>query len=323
MVQTKKLALLIDADNIRPEQTEQIIQAASQYGRITLKRAYGNWQSVRLQKWIPVLKHHAIKAVQQFDYVSGKNTTDIALVIDAVRLLYQEHYDGFVLASSDSDYTPLAIHLREAEAFVMGVGEEKSLDAFQRSCDVFVVLQSTAKAQKIGKPDSTERPKITEIPQPSEVPKKPEGYDLEKIHNLLQKAWKKHHLANGYTYGSAAGSVIKQFDPEFKPKSFGYRNLQALIGAFPEKYELSIDGMTFSYRCREKKPHKKPSPKTISHQNAILKYIEQNGSASRKELDQLLTLSASATRVILQSLIEDGIIVAEGNHINRVYKRRV
>lgn len=311
MEQTRKLALLIDADNINPDQTDQIMEAVSQYGCITLKRAYGNWQKDGLKNWTPVLKHYAIKAMQQFDYVSGKNTTDIALVIDAVSLLYQNRYDGFVLASSDSDYTPLAVHLREAGLFVMGIGEEKSLDAFRRSCDVFVVLQAAVKEPELMQPLRLENPKT------------PEAYDIETIHGLLQEAYTKHLRGDGYALGSSAGTVLKEFDPDFKPKNFGYRNLQALIEAFPQKYEIRWDGMTFSYRCLAEKPIKNRRTKTMSHQKAILEYIDQNGTASRKDLDQLLSLSASATRGVLQLMIADGIIVAEGNHINRVYKRSV
>ena len=311
MEQTRKLALLIDADNINPDQTDQMIQAASQYGCITLKRAYGNWQKDVLKKWTPVLKHHAIKAIQQFDYVSGKNTTDIALVIDAVSLLYQNRYDGFVIASSDSDYTPLAIHLREAEAFVMGVGEEKSLDAFRRSCDVFVVLQTAVAEPEIVQATSKKPPGELEV------------YNIETIHGLLKEAHTKHHHADGYTYGSAAGAVIKEFDPSFKPKIFGYRNLQALIEAFPQKYEIRWDGMTFCYRCLAEKPNTNRRSKTLSHQKAILDYLDQNGSASRKDLDQLLSLSASATRGVLRLMIADEIIVPEGNHTSRIYKRNV
>ncbi len=311
MEQTKKLALLIDAENICADQVDQVIDAASQYGCITLKRAYGNWQKDALKKWPPVLKHHAIKAVQQFDYVSGKNTTDIALVIDAVSLLYQGHYDGFVIASSDSDYTPLAIHLRERDVLVIGIGEEKALDAFRRSCDVFVVLQSAAEGPVIEHPPSLEKPKI------------PEEYGIETIHRLLREANAKCLRGDGYTLGSSAGTAIKEFDPSFQPKRFGYRNLQMLIESFPEKYEVKWDRLTFSYRCITEKQIKFRSNKTISHQKAILEYLDQKGSASRKDLDQLLSLSASATRGILQSMMADGIIVPEGNHINRVYKRSV
>ncbi len=311
MEQIKKLALLIDADNISPDQTDQIIQAASQYGCVTLKRAYGNWQKDGLKNWTPVLKHHAIKAIQQFDYVPGKSTTDIALVIDAVSLLYQNRYDGFVLASSDSDYTPLAIHLREAGLFVMGIGEEKSVDAFRRSCDVFVVLQAAVKEPEITQPLNLEKPKTVE------------AYDIETVHWLLQEAYAKHRRGDGYALGSSAGTVLKEFDSSIKPQNFGYRNLQALIEAFPQKYEIKWVGMTFSYRCLEEKLHSKRSKKTIAHQNAILAYLDQNGTAARKELDQLLSLSASATRGILQLMIADGTIVAEGNHINRVYKHSV
>lgn len=126
----KRLAMLIDADNISASKIGQIIQEVSKYGDIALKRAYGNWRKDALKQWTNALKHYAIKAVQQFDYISGKNTTDIALIIDAMCLLQSGIYDGFVIVSSDSDFTPLAIHLHEVGVLVMGVGEKKHTRRF-------------------------------------------------------------------------------------------------------------------------------------------------------------------------------------------------
>lgn len=111
-------------------------------GRIVVKRAYGNWHKPTLKNWGEIIKRLAIKAEQQFDYVSGKNATDMALVIDTIELLYTNLYDAFVIVSSDSDYTPLAIKLREAGVYVMGVGEKKTPVAFRNACDEFLFLEN-------------------------------------------------------------------------------------------------------------------------------------------------------------------------------------
>ena len=135
MKNLEKIALLIDADNTQLSKLETVIQELSAYGRIVVKRAYGNWRKEALKNWEDELKRLAIKAEQQFDYVSGKNATDMALVIDTLDLLHKEIYDAFVIVASDSDYTPLAIRLHESGVYVMGVGEKKTPSAFRNACD--------------------------------------------------------------------------------------------------------------------------------------------------------------------------------------------
>ena len=145
--------MLIDADNTQLSKLEAVIQEISTYGRIVVKRAYGNWRKDSLKNWENELKRLAIKAQQQFDYVSGKNTTDMALVIDTLDLLHSDIYDAFVIVASDSDYTPLAIKLHESGVYVMGVGEKKTPEAFRNACDEFVILKTSAKTQTASHPD--------------------------------------------------------------------------------------------------------------------------------------------------------------------------
>lgn len=309
MEKQKKIALLIDADNVCASRIDQMIEEVSKYGEIILKRAYANWQKEIFKKWPPVLKSHAIKAVQQFDYIPGKNTTDIVLVIDAMCLLHSGLYDGFAIASSDSDFTPLTIHLREAGMFVIGVGEERTNDAFQKSCNVFIVLKNSPAQTQEQKRES-----------PAEI-REEKKLDLEKIHGFLKQAFTKYKRADGYAYATGAGMVIKEYDPNFNPKQYGYRNLQGLIEAFPGKYEVKRDKSAFSYRCIAEKPCKKISQKLLKRQQAILKYLEKHGQAKRKDIDQLLSLTPSSTGTILHSMVEDGLIFTEGNRKNRVYKR--
>ena len=113
MEELRNIALLIDADNTQLSKLESVIREISMHGRIVVKRAYGNWKKETLKNWENELKRLAIKAEQQFDYVTGKNSTDRALVIDAINLLHKGIYDSFVIVASDSDYTPLAINLHE------------------------------------------------------------------------------------------------------------------------------------------------------------------------------------------------------------------
>lgn len=134
----QKIVLLIDADNTQISKMEAVIQEISTHGRIVVKRAYGNWKKEALKNWENELKRLAIKAEQQFDYVSGKNATDMALVIGTLDLLHSNLYDAFVIVASDSDYTPLAIRLHESGVYVIGVGERKTPKAFRNACDEFV-----------------------------------------------------------------------------------------------------------------------------------------------------------------------------------------
>ena len=142
MQELQKIAVVIDADNTQISKLEDVFHEISTRGRIVVKRAYGNWHKPTLKNWGEIIKRLAIKAEQQFDYVSGKNATDMALVIDTIELLYSNLYDAFVIVSSDSDYTPLAIKLREAGVYVMGVGEQKTPVAFRNACDEFLFLEN-------------------------------------------------------------------------------------------------------------------------------------------------------------------------------------
>lgn len=167
----QSIAVLIDGDNSLVKNISTVISKISTFGRITIKRVYGNWKKPHLSPWEEVIKNLALKAQQQFDYVTGKNATDIAMVIDAMKLLNTGKYDAFAIIASDSDYTPLCIELRESGIFVIGVGRDNSSDAFKRSCDEFVSLNklmqaydnSSKTAENEVKEDSSEKAKTAPV----------------------------------------------------------------------------------------------------------------------------------------------------------------
>ncbi|MCR5499777.1 MAG: NYN domain-containing protein, partial [Acetatifactor sp.] len=139
-VEDRKLALLIDADNISPIYVNIMLNEAKNYGTVSVRRIYGDWTSSGKNSWKSVMLDASLTPIQQYSYTYGKNASDSAMIIDAMDILYADHVDGFILASSDSDFTRLAMRLREAGKFVIGMGESKTPAPFVKSCDEFKVL---------------------------------------------------------------------------------------------------------------------------------------------------------------------------------------
>ena len=139
-MEEKKFALLIDSDNISAGYIKLILDELSKYGTVTYKRIYGDWTRSNAAKWKDVLLANSINPVQQYSYTSGKNATDSAMIIDAMDILYSGHVSGFCLASSDSDFTRLAMRLRESGMYVIGMGERKTPEPFRSACEKFVLL---------------------------------------------------------------------------------------------------------------------------------------------------------------------------------------
>lgn len=262
----KNIAVLIDADNTQLSKIESALNEISAYGRITVKKAYGNWNKKELSNWETNLKRLAIKAEQQFDYVSGKNATDIALIIDAMDLLHSGSYDAFVLVSSDSDFSPLAIRLRESGAYIIGVGRETTPEAFKNSCDNFIIVENLDKTEEIAKPitPNSKSKKNTVIPKPelssneaeikSSKKKNDGAAPINEIHALLKKCYVKYQDNDGYANVSTAGSYLQRVKPDFDTRTYNFSKLSDLLIAFPEKYEVKVRRMTSQasiiyYKC--------------------------------------------------------------------------
>ncbi len=256
MNDSDKIAILIDADNTQLQKLDAIMTEVSTHGRIVVKRAYGNFKKRNLAKWEGEIKRLGIKAEQQFDYVSGKNATDMALVIDAMDLLSSNAFDSFVIVSSDSDFTPLAIRLHESGANIVGIGVQTTPESFRNACDDFLFLENLSNE---------------DVPEPQEVPEKPEQKSARKetekkqapakkpkvpkdVHNLLVKAYDTYQDNDGYADVSAAGSYIKRAKPDFDTRTYGFSKLSTLLEAFPTRYEVirtpGKNNSTFiSYKC--------------------------------------------------------------------------
>ena len=264
----QSMAVLIDADNTQLPKIESMLHELSAYGRIIVKKAYGNWKKQILSKWEDEIKRLAIKAEQQFDYVAGKNTTDIAMVIDAMDLLHTGMYDAVALVSSDSDFTPLAVRLRESGMYVIGVGEKKTPEAFCNACDDFIYLEylTSTKEESAPAKKSAERKKTAPGKEPSldntsagQQKEAEASYakeaDINEVHALLRIAYERFvEDDDDYVNISSAGVYIKRVKPEFNPMAYGYRKLSELIKDYPALYEIKRDGSKrtsgYSYRCK-------------------------------------------------------------------------
>lgn len=242
-----KIAVLIDADNTQLNKMADVFTEVSAYGRIVVKKAYGNFKKQNLNKWETLIKDLAIKAEQQFDYVAGKNTTDIAMVIDAMDMLHKNMYDAFVLVSSDSDFTPLALRLKESGVFVFGVGEEKTPSAFPAACDRFIYLEY------LGKDAKKEEKRKRKIKEKEIV--KEEDSAIEELHSLLRIAYEKYQDDDDYVTVSSAGNYIKRVRPEFNAYQYGYSKLSDFLKDYPEKYQVKKDGKgsnVLYYKCLDR-----------------------------------------------------------------------
>ena len=144
MSETKAIALLIDADNSPAKSIQKILAELARHGKVNIRRAYGNWTSSNLKGWESVLQDHAIQPIQQYDLTKGKNATDIAMVIDAMDILYTKNIDAFCIVTSDCDFAPLATRILSDGKMVIGFGERKTPLAFVNACSTFLFLDDSA-----------------------------------------------------------------------------------------------------------------------------------------------------------------------------------
>ncbi|MDD4836515.1 MAG: NYN domain-containing protein [Dethiosulfovibrio sp.] len=226
-----RLAVLIDADNARPSITEPLLAEVAKYGIASVKRIYGDWTTPNLAGWKSVLLEHSIQPIQQFRYTVGKNATDSAMIIDAMDLLFTDHFDGFCLVSSDSDFTRLAARIREAGLMVYGFGEKKTPKPFVSACDKFIYTEVIA---------------VKEDAQPAIKRKTSEELkgDMQLV-SLLRSALEAASDDTGWAQLGTVGSNIAKQSPEFDPRNYGYGKLGELasaIGIFEVDERVQSDG---------------------------------------------------------------------------------
>ena len=253
-----RLAVLIDADNASRTAMKDVMAEVAVYGTPTVKRIYGDWTTPNMASWKSILLECAITPIQQYGYTTGKNSTDSAMIIDAMDLLYSGNCDGFVLVSSDSDFTRLAVRLREAGMKVYGMGEKKTPKPFIVACDKFVyieVIRAAAKqaAEAAKKLETTAaRPARKECRKAqSNAPAPAEIVELiaESVEDLCEE--------DGLAHMGKLGNLLLKKQPDFDPRNYGFSKLSKLIRAL-DRFQIvaaGADNTEFYVRdmCQEDK----------------------------------------------------------------------
>lgn len=231
-IEDRQLAFLVDGDNAQATMIEEMLAEASKYGSVIIRRVYGNWTAGgQVNSWKTKLKEYALSPYQQFPNISNrhvtKNATDIALIIDAMDILHDGIVKGFVIVSSDSDYTSLAIKIREHGLFVIGIGRKETHDSFRRACDVFVSTEN------LGKEGEEEK----------EAPKAPKGQNRPRktprdAIDILNRAFDYAVNDDGRALNGDIGAALRRLDPAFDTRTYGKASLLNLIDELDDVFEV-------------------------------------------------------------------------------------
>ena len=219
-----RLAVLIDSDNTTASLTTELLEEIAKYGTPTVKRAYGDWTTQHLVKWKDELHRHAIQPVQQFAYTSCKNSTDSALIIDAMDLLYAGNVEGFVIVSSDSDFTRLATRLRESGMTVYGIGRRTTPEAFVAACDQFIYLDLL----------SPEPPPAASVSDQEPPPRPP------NLKRVLSTAVSSTSKDDGWSNLAEVGSYLSKTHAAFDPRDYGHSKLGELVRAQSSYVDVKV-----------------------------------------------------------------------------------
>ncbi len=225
MEKDKRIAVLIDADNVSDKYIKHIFDEISNHGIPTYKRIYGDWTKPQLTSWKNVLLNYSITPIQQYNYTSGKNSTDAALIIDAMDILYSNNVDGFCIVSSDSDFTRLAARLREAGMYVLGMGEKKTPTPFISACEKFKYLEVLASmATKPAEPKSAKG-------MPAHEESKYGMANIDKLIDVIKKIINEISDEDGWVFLGRLGDTLNKRYPDFDTRNYGYAKLTPFLSS--------------------------------------------------------------------------------------------
>lgn len=266
-----RIAVLIDADNISHQYAGALLEELAKFGRTTVKRAYADWSGENMKGWRDKLNLHAISPEHTYAYTRGKNSTDSALIIDAMDLLYSGNVDGFAIVSSDSDFTRLATRLRESGKTVFGVGREKTPRALQEACDQFLLLELLGTAEQLEEPH-----------EPADADEAP---DLPNLHSLLTRAVRNAAGDDGWANLSSLGTNLRRLFSAFEPQRYGYNTLlplvedQHFLTVDRERQRVGLKGqVTPATTTANKSPaNRSPAKKTAAKKTTAKKTAQSSG----------------------------------------------
>jgi uncharacterized LabA/DUF88 family protein len=237
-LRSPRLAVLIDADNTSAKIADGLFEEVAKIGEASVRRIYGDFSGTRSKAWADVLAKHAIIPQQQFAYTTGKNASDITLVIDAMDLLHSGRFDGFCLVSSDSDFTRLAARIREQGIDVFGFGEQKTPESFRQACRRFVYTENLL-AGTIKDDQSTASAEKPLQPVSAAVP-------------LIKKVLSQEETEDGWVNLGTVGKQLLNLAPDFDPRTFGFRKLSDLVRK-TNQFELQqAEGGPISIRLKQR-----------------------------------------------------------------------
>ena len=225
------IALLIDADNSPAAKIDAILTELSSFGVTNVRRAYGNWKKNELKGWEDKLHEHAIRPMQQFDYSKGKNASDMAMVIDALELLYTDQPDAFGIVSSDADFTRLAARIREEGVDVYGFGEQKTPESFRQACTRFIYTENLIAPVPV---DAGAKSPVAEAPATKRKPSEAARLIAAIIADMDEDG-------DGWVAVGGIGNRLRNAHPDFDQRTYGYAKLSDLIRA-TGRFEVESKG---------------------------------------------------------------------------------
>ncbi|TXI00916.1 MAG: NYN domain-containing protein [Pseudorhodobacter sp.] len=246
----KLLAVLIDADNVLSKHAEAILKEIGTIGEPALRRVYGDWSSPQLAGWKSTARDLGLVMHQQSANTKGKNASDIGLVIDAMDILHAGKFDGFVLVSSDSDFTRLASRIREEGLEVIGIGEAKTPESLRKVCNRFILIENIVSEPEPVIPAPVPAGKVVEVPAQvaAEVPAAPVKKPMTQAIPLIFKAMKNIDPDAEWYHLGQLGQYMVRADPDFDSRTYGAPKLSDLIKGLPKRFEVKKEGNVLMVR---------------------------------------------------------------------------
>ncbi len=297
-----RIAVLIDADNTSPKYAEALLEEVAKYGTPTIKRAYGDFSHQRLSGWTRELNARAIRSMHQIAFTTGKNSTDSALIIDAMDLLYADNVEAFAIVSSDSDFTSLALRLRESGKRVYGLGRKTTPSSLQNACDRFIALEVLMTDAADESEDTAEVSEADELAEKAEAP----SFNLQ---SALTKAINARADDDGWVSCSVIGSHLTRTHASFDPRNFGHGKLSALVLAQPY---LETRGDSNRLEARLKAARKTAAKATSrSTPKTAAKTAARAGTKKSAAAEAPTVTTTTRTRAAKSAAVDPEILVPE------------